>query len=700
MFVAALSSLVFALPAQIQELYLIEVDTVARALGANTGSAGEAIAAAKTMTVSVIGLLILSFLLWLGGLSLLADQPDRATSTTARLLAVAISVLPWLGVMLGLLSARAQADAIGGLQGIQLHAALSTYALAVAGLVVVVAAIFLLIAYRSERSATDVAQTFFGPKAAAVVCATIAAFTGSIVLLPTLPEFFGTVAVITLFLLGLAYLLTVSSHLFRCSGIPVTALVIIAAFCFSLLGLNDNHRVEYRLQDAPPPDLKESFAEWLESRADRQRFREAGKPYPVYIAAAEGGGLYASYHIASYLARLQDTCPNFAQHIFGISSVSGGSLGASVFASLASQFATNDAPRGCTTADPHAQFQSFTRDFFGTDFLSSTIAATLFPDMIQRALPMPITAFDRARTLEGTFASAWRKAAATHGAAPNTINPFEQSLSRLWAPSGATPALFLNTTGIETGSRVTLSSIGFDASPTSMHISRAMCLRRPRGIDLKLATAASLSARFPWVSPAGWLERTPEWSKECRRDVDTPFRGDRLYLADGGYFENSGLETALELRARLRAQVADVEIKIIVFFVKDDFANRWWSVDGDLSHTGRGELFTPLTTLLNTRYARARAVHSREGYTETLSERTDLYGVDGEEFQTPHDLHHVILDGTKTFLPLGWRLSRQTMRNIESSNGAFSKLTFDLIQLELNAEPIGARMIEAGALRR
>src|SRR5262249_39717770 len=77
------------------------------------------------------------------------------------------------------------------------------------------------------------------------------------------------------------------------------------------------------------------FYQWYDKREDREHFAEKGKPYPVYIVAAEGGGMYAGYHVASFLGRMQDFCPNFAEHTFAVSSVSGGSLGAGVFATLA-----------------------------------------------------------------------------------------------------------------------------------------------------------------------------------------------------------------------------------------------------------------------------------------------------------------------------------------------------------------------------
>ena len=39
-----------------------------------------------------------------------------------------------------------------------------------------------------------------------------------------------------------------------------------------------------------------------------QAYRNAARPYPVYVVAAEGGGLYAAYQTAKFLARMQDLC--------------------------------------------------------------------------------------------------------------------------------------------------------------------------------------------------------------------------------------------------------------------------------------------------------------------------------------------------------------------------------------------------------
>ena len=64
-------------------------------------------------------------------------------------------------------------------------------------------------------------------------------------------------------------------------------------------------------------EVNEAFRQWITSRKDLDAYR-GKKSYPVYIVAAEGGGLYAAYHTAKVLARLQDMCENFAQHVFAV----------------------------------------------------------------------------------------------------------------------------------------------------------------------------------------------------------------------------------------------------------------------------------------------------------------------------------------------------------------------------------------------
>jgi len=159
----------------------------------------------------------------------------------------------------------------------------------------------------------------------------------------------------------------------------------------SLFDLNDNHVIDLTTTDRSRLERAvDVFETWYESRADRGYYESRGKPYPVFIVAASGGGLYAAHHASTVLSRLQDLCPNFSQHLFAISGVSGGSLGGALFASLAKRNATNAEHVPCSLdapAEGGGPFERHINRFLETDFLSPLLAATFFPDAVQRFLP-------------------------------------------------------------------------------------------------------------------------------------------------------------------------------------------------------------------------------------------------------------------------------------------------------------------------
>jgi hypothetical protein len=198
-------------------------------------------------------------------------------------------------------------------------------------------------------------------------------------------QWLGSIVITQLFVIFLLAILTWAN--FRPD--PVIIFVIFAAL-WSWFDLNDNHHIRPLFGVSPTinNDLGASFHAWLEARADNKKFAR----YPVYVVAARGGGIYAAYHSAMFLARMQDYCPSFAQHIFAISSVSGGSLGAAAFAALAQESAHNKEENGCIErgdvkkiSDP-ASFSSHTTKILAADFLSPTLSAALFPDLLMRAL--------------------------------------------------------------------------------------------------------------------------------------------------------------------------------------------------------------------------------------------------------------------------------------------------------------------------
>lgn len=333
----------------------------------------------------------------------------------------------------------------------------------------------------------------------------------------------GPVAAVALFCLFLLAFLSFFNRLYARTGIPVVLCLALAAALWSWLEWNDNHRLRTLPATNPGPALaaRDAFQQWLALRADIWEFVDRGGPYPVYIVAAEGGGMYAAVHTAATLGRLQDSCPRFAQHVFALSGVSGGSVGSALFAAAASQSAKNEKDLACEALSKDSgAFQAVAEKFFDNDFLTPLILGALFPDLLQLFLPFPVYPFDRARLLESIFEAAWARAV------PSGPNPWQASFRSLWHPKGATPALVLNTTVTSSGGREFIAPFQFNIR-TAFQSGNFVGAE----IDLPLSTAAGASARFPWVTPAATIGKG----------------ANKIQVVDGGYFENSAIETAHDL---------------------------------------------------------------------------------------------------------------------------------------------------------
>ena len=80
-----------------------------------------------------------------------------------------------------------------------------------------------------------------------------------------------------------------------------------------------------------------------------------------------------------------------------------------------------------------------------------------------------------------------------------------------------------------------------------------------------LAQLAHHSARFPLISPPGSIRALPSGDSgllERARELWLP--NVHLRLVDGGYFDNSGLQTAAELRERIQSKVGKRDINLVI----------------------------------------------------------------------------------------------------------------------------------------
>ena len=144
---------------------------------------------------------------------------------------------------------------------------------------------------------------------------------------PQLLTVFGILALFTLCLVAFCLYFSLLTIEYR---LPVISALLVYGFLLSVMDLNDNHTIRLIVPRGnaaqPQPVMKTAaneFEQWYASRPNLEVYDE----YPVYIVAAQGGGMYAAYQTAIILSRLQDNCPAFRNHLFAISAVSGGSVG-------------------------------------------------------------------------------------------------------------------------------------------------------------------------------------------------------------------------------------------------------------------------------------------------------------------------------------------------------------------------------------
>lgn len=346
----------------------------------------------------------------------------------------------------------------------------------------------------------------------------------------------GSVAIFALFMAALTLVGGFLDKRSRLSGIPILGLLIIWAIGLAAIGINDNHQVRlaYEAQSTPSgqslpttPTVGAAFEEWYRSRADKAAYHERGLRYPIYVVAAQGGGIYAAYHAAVFLAGMQDECPTFRKHLFAISSVSGGSVGAAMFHALLKGEPLRDDK--CSANLPPT-LSDRTEEALRKDLLAPLVAAFLVPDFLQRFLPYAFPQLDRARALERALE------ASLEGVIPaGSANPLSARFAEHWRPQSNEPALLMGTTEVGTG-RVRV------LSPFSLPSKDIKLFGLDQGYErLSVSTAAVLSARFPWITPAAWVTE-----QQIRNGQPHTVK---VRLVDGGIFENPVLPSPWKLFA-------------------------------------------------------------------------------------------------------------------------------------------------------
>ena len=380
--------------------------------------------------------------------------------------------------------------------------------------------------------------------------------------------------------------------------------------------------------------------------------RPGAQGCPIIVVSANGGGIQSAAWTARVLSGLAElfqkqgdgNLDKFLRSIRLISGVSGGSVGTMFFVNAIK-------PSGSTV---RMSFADVVREAEESG-LSEVVWGMTYPDLVHAFFPWlrQDLLLDRGHTLEET----WVKAATTSRSSPSlarSLLEWNRGVEEGWRP-----ATIFNSTFAESGERLQISTI-----PAGATVNGKLPVGRWEffylyDADIRVATAARLSATFPYISPAArpyYGGASPVWP-------DRPQDYAHLHAVDGGYFDNSGLTAltewlneALEERAKVNRQPSTPE-KILVLQIRG-------FPEGTVAHSkvNRGwfyQLYAPLSTLLGVWTVGQAATNVTE-----LDLLQKYWGTKGIElvsivFQPdPSVYSKAKTRGKRGVLPLSWHLRK------------------------------------------
>lgn len=339
---------------------------------------------------------------------------------------------------------------------------------------------------------------------------------------------------------------------------PVTTLLVVSAVFAGTRSTGvhdirefDPHHDHAEVQASDRPTVDQLFQKWLDdgqSCGVRPKAKELQEVQPtldvrpMLLYAAEGGGIRAAYWTTRAVDRIgaartldgksvEDIC----RSAFLSSGASGGSVGLTI--------ASVSDLGGATSQVKHIS---------GPTALARATDGLVLRDTLYAATGVPLPSFggpdqppwaDRGTLIEQSWESV-----------DDFDDPFlVQPDAWQWKAPGA---LVINSTSTTTACRTLVSQVQVTSSPgvCTTGVERPVdgALSAANSTDLlsctnqlRSVTAALLTARFPYVTPSGVVH--------CRDDAQGIDK--KLQIVDGGYAENFGLGTLVDLGPQLMNEV-------------------------------------------------------------------------------------------------------------------------------------------------
>jgi hypothetical protein len=394
--------------------------------------------------------------------------------------------------------------------------------------------------------------------------------------------------------------------------LPVSSTLLVLSIVAGLAGTDHKFVVKENGSERVPLAPRDVIEAWA------KRGRGQGS-HTILVVATAGGGIRAAAWTAEVMTRLDEGCKAASSSLLLVSSVSGGTVG-SMFV-VGPYSGKGDYP---STAQDLAAIRY--------NAMRSSLGAVgwglAYPD-VARTVPLfgsvlvPET-LDRGWSLENAWSTGWREAKLD---AP-TMADWRKDVM-----NGMRPAVIFNATATETGERFLVAS-----TDTSLVGAERFFDLFPSG-DIAVATAARLSATFPYVSPLARPSLGP---------VSKAY-----HLGDGGYYDNSGLLSAVEWMLEAGSALSGYRVLLVVIDAKpvpEKLGSSW---------SWQKQMVGPIEMLLHVRTSSQQVRDSLEldMGKEYLAAQTPPVSVTAVPF----------LFSSRSPAPLSWHLTQQQKAEIGGS---------------------------------
>ncbi|MDB5031962.1 hypothetical protein [Mucilaginibacter sp.] len=384
--------------------------------------------------------------------------------------------------------------------------------------------------------------------------------------------------------------------------------------------------------------LDDYTEQWLNNRKQEIKafiLLHPNQPYPVFFVNAYGGGIRATVWATMVVGTLDSLLKSghkndanvfdFQHYVFSYSGASGGTVGLSLLCGARYQYRQK-------TSEDTVFYPVNSLAIYRNDYFTSTMVGLLGRDMLASSLgiaPWP----DRARLMEQD----WERH--TKG---NHINIGVTMGELCKGNYYEVPLLFANIFDVDSGKKGIAAPVLLDSLDFPATIMLEQEIKDPG--DLRLSTAAFLSARFPYISPTAKLNG-------------------QHHFTDGGTWDNSGAETSLQVLTvfeRVRKKL--IKQDTIFNHIQPQFLSLPNSVRATESMGKPGNLFEPLAPPAGILNSRIGYMRKADGWNYSFS-RINHYGF----FQFRPTAENLPNTRIWPVLPLGWQMSEYAMTKMRIS---------------------------------